>query len=101
MTVPRSGGPRVTTRAKDRYIVTSHLRDHFLTTVETARNTIGRTNNRISAQTARRRLRERGVWARRPYVGIVLLQRHRLQRLRLARQQLRRNRLIWWNIFFR
>ena len=97
---PRSGRPRVTTRAQDRYIVTSHLRDRFLTAVETARNTRGRTNNRISAQTVRRRLRERGLRARRPYVGIVLLQRHRLQRLRWARQQLRRNRLGWRNILF-
>ena len=66
---PRSGRPRVTTRAQDHYIVVSHLRDRFLTATQTAHNTPGRHNNRISAQTVRNRLRDRGLRAYRPFVG--------------------------------
>ena len=53
--------------------MTSYLRDRFLAAVETVRNTKGRSNNRISAQTVRRRLRERGLRARRPYLSILQL----------------------------
>ncbi|KAK3082687.1 hypothetical protein FSP39_002633 [Pinctada imbricata] len=73
----RSGRPRVTTAAQDRYIVTSHLRNRFLTFPSTAIGTPGRTNNRISANTVRRRLAEKGITARRPYKGIKFTQRHR------------------------
>ena len=58
---PRSGRPRETTRRQDRYILTSHLRDRFLSAPATAAVTPGRTNDRISAQTVRRRLAEAGI----------------------------------------
>ena len=45
---PRSGRPRVTTPAQDRYIRTSHLQDRMATT---ARVTPGMHNPSISAQT--------------------------------------------------
>ena len=68
---PRSGRPSVMSRHQDRYIRLTHLRDMFLVPVVTAANTRGIHNNRISAQTARNRLREAGLRARRPYIGPV------------------------------
>ena len=57
----RPGRERVTTRQQDRYIVLSHLRDRFRTSVETAQETVGTHNLRVSALTVRRRLQERGI----------------------------------------
>ena len=45
---PRSGRPRVTSRRQDRYMPLTHLRNRFLTAVETALVTSGTHNNRIS-----------------------------------------------------
>ena len=80
---PRSGQPRVTTPRQDRRIRMLHLRDRFRTATTTANETPGRANNRISAQTVRRRLREYGIRPYRPYIGLVLNDRRR------------RNRRIW------
>ena len=48
---PRSGRPRVTTPAQDRYIRISHLRDRYRMATTTARVTPGTHNPSISAQT--------------------------------------------------
>ena len=98
--LPRSGRPRVTSAAQDRYIRTSHLRQRFLPATVTAARTRGRTNNRISAQTVRNRLAEHGIRARRPYRGPVLSQRHRHARQTWARQHIRWNQNQWRNILF-
>ena len=90
--LPRRGRPCVTTRGQDRYIMNTHLRNRFQTATATAANTPGLHNNRISAQTVRNRLRENGLHARRPYVGCVLTQRQRQNRLNWARWIRRR-----WN----
>uniref|UniRef100_A0AAZ3PT11 Transposase Tc1-like domain-containing protein n=1 Tax=Oncorhynchus tshawytscha TaxID=74940 RepID=A0AAZ3PT11_ONCTS len=55
---PRSGRPRVTTPAQDRYIRTSHLRDRYRMATTTARVSLRTHNPSISAQTVRNRLRE-------------------------------------------
>ena len=75
--LPRSGRPRVTTRAQDRYILSQHLRNRFLPATVTAAVTPGTHNPRISAQTVRNRLAEDGLYGRRPYVGPVLTAVHR------------------------
>ena len=41
----RTEHPRVTNHGRDRYFVTSHLRDRLMTVVATARNTSGTHNN--------------------------------------------------------
>ena len=82
--LPRSGRPRVTTPAQDRYILNQHLRNRFLTATATAYVTPGTHNPRISAQTVRNRLAENNLRARRPYVGKVLTDRHRRDRLQWA-----------------
>ena len=78
---PRSGRPRVTSRRQDRTIRLAHLRNRQLTATETALNTVGTHNRQISPRTVRRRLREHGLQARRPYVGPPLTQARRLRRM--------------------
>ena len=51
----RSGKPRETTLRQNRYITLIHLRNRFVTAVDTARRTPGIRNNRISDQTVRNR----------------------------------------------
>jgi transposase len=65
---PRSGRPRVTTPAQDRYIRTSHLRDSYRMATTTARVTPGTHNPSITAQAVYSRLREAGLRASRPFV---------------------------------
>ena len=77
--VRRSRG-RVTTQVQDNRIRTRHLRNRRLPATRTAAVTIGSHNRPISAHTVIRRLRERGIRARRPYVGPVLTRRHRQAR---------------------
>ena len=78
--LPRSGRPRDTSRAQDRYILNQHLRDRFRTATATSAVVPGTHNNRISAQTVRNCLAESGLHGRRPYVGSVLSRRHRNNR---------------------
>ena len=77
---PRSGRPRITTAAQDRYIRVHHLRHRTTTATNTAGQVPGL--RRVSAQTIRNRLREAGLRARRPYVGPVLQRQHRRLRVR-------------------
>ena len=79
--VSRSRG-RVTTQVQDNRIRTRYLRNRRLPATRTAAVTIGSHNRPISAHTVIRRLRERGIRARRPYVGPVLTRRHRQARPR-------------------
>lgn len=98
--LPRSGRPRVTTPEQDRHIRTSHLRDRFLPATRTAAVTPGRTNNRISAQTVRNRLSERGLRPYRPYTGPMLTRRHRQVRTDWTRQHARWTQLQWYSVLF-
>ena len=78
---PRSGRPRVTSRRQDRTIRLAHLLNRHLTATETALNTVGMHNRQISPKTVGSRLREIGLRARRPYVGLPLTQASRLRRM--------------------
>ena len=80
---PRSGRPRVTTPAQDRFIRLQHLRDRFQTATTTAANIPGL--RRVSSQTIRNRLRSQGIFARRPVRRNILTQRHRAARLQWCR----------------
>lgn len=95
----RSGRPRVTTPAQDRYIRLRHLRNRFLSASSTARALPG--NHRISDQTVRNRLHESGLRAYRPLQGNVLTRRHRVARLQWATQHLRWSvRNNWRHVVF-
>ena len=98
--LPRSGRPRVTTPAQDRYILNQHLRNRFLTATATASVTPGTHNPRISAQTVRNHLAENNLRARRPYVGTVLTDRHRRNRLQWADRHTKWARQDWRTILF-
>lgn len=72
---PRSGRPRVTTPAQDRFIRLRHLRNRFLTASSTTTSVPGL--RRISDQTVRNRLRDAGIRSRRPARGPILTRQHR------------------------
>jgi hypothetical protein len=54
----RSGRPRETTLRQNIHITLNHLRNRFVTTVDTARRIPGIRNKRISDQIVRNRLRQ-------------------------------------------
>ena len=81
---PRSGRPRVTTPAQDRFIRLRHLRNRFLSAQSTVQALPG--NQRISRQTVRNRIHRAGLRAYRPYQGNVLTRRHRQARMLWANQ---------------
>ena len=70
---PRSGRPRVTTAADDRYIVLQHLHNRRLIAAATGRQ------YGIHPQAVRNRLRQnvQPICAYRPYFGQILIRRHR------------------------
>ena len=78
---PRSGRPRVTSRRQDKTIRLAHLRNRHLTATGPALNTVGTHNRQIYPKTVGSRLREIGLRARRPYVGLPLTQARRLRRM--------------------
>ena len=94
---PRSGRPRVTTRAEDNHIRLRHLRDRCHTATSTA-NTLFR--SRITAQTVRNRLRSVNLRPRRPYRGPVLRRNNRDLLLHWTRAYLRWNQRQWNNVIF-
>ena len=98
--LPRSGRPRVTTREDDRYIVLSHLRNRFLPASRTAATTRGLHGRMVNRMTIVRRLKERELRARRPFVGPILTPRHRRNRLRWARQRSRWTFRNWGSVLF-
>ena len=96
---PRSGRPRVTTPAQDRFIRLRHLRNRFLSAQSTVQALPG--NQRISRQTVRNRIHGAGLRAYRPYQGNVLTRRHRQARMLWAKQHQAwtlRNR--WRHVWF-
>ena len=76
----RSGRSRVTSQRQDRAIRLAHLRNRHFTATETAVNTVGSHNRRIHPKTVRNRLREFGLRARRPNVGLPLNRARRARR---------------------
>ncbi|GFR83354.1 transposable element Tc1 transposase [Elysia marginata] len=82
----RSGRPRCTTQRQDRNLVRNHMNNRFLSASASSRQTRGRNNQRISANTVRRHLSTSGIRARRPYIGPILIQRHRHQRTLWAQE---------------
>ena len=99
---PRSGRPRVTSQRQDRAIRLAHLRNRHLTATETAVNTVGSHNRRIHPKTVRNRLREIGLRARRPNVGLPLNRARRARRMAWVTAQAPRRFLMrqWRRVFF-
>ncbi|GFS00159.1 transposable element Tcb2 transposase [Elysia marginata] len=83
---PRSGRPRCTTQRQERNLVRNHMNNRFLSASALSRQTRGKKNQRISANTVRRRLSTSGIRPRRAYIGPILTQRHRHQRTLWAQE---------------
>ena len=94
---PRSGRPRVTTPAEDRYIRTIHLRNRFVTATSTAATALG---HPVSRRTVIRRLRMAGIRAFRPFRGMALTLLHRQRRIQWARTVRRWQRRDWERVMF-
>lgn len=97
---PRPGRERVTSAATDRHIVLQHLRDRFRTAVQTAAETPGRRQPRISSNTVRRRLRAANLSARKAKVGMVLTPIRRRNRLLWARRHFQWTQAHWRSVLF-
>ena len=69
---PRRGRQRITTPRQDRAIYLAHLCNRHVTATETALTTVGNHNHHIHPKTVRKRLREFGLRARRPYIDFPL-----------------------------
>ena len=95
----RSGRPRSTLQAQDRFLRTSALRSRSVS-AEQLRERLSRTGTRASVPTVRNRLHSAGLRARQPYVGVLLSQRHRQGRLALTRQHRRWTYQQWATVLF-
>ncbi|GFT48916.1 transposable element Tc1 transposase [Trichonephila clavipes] len=75
----RHGGGRVrsTTPKEDRYIVLSAKRNWRTTAQQVANQFLAASGKQISQKTVARRLREGGLYARRPVVCVPLTRQHR------------------------
>ena len=97
---PRSG--RVTSQRQDRAIRLAHLRNRHLTATETAVNTVGSHNRPIHPKIVRNRLREFGLRARRPNVGLPLSRARSARRMAWVTAQAPRRFPMrqWRRVFF-
>ena len=95
----RSGRPRSTSQAQDRFLRTSALRSRSVS-AEQLRERLSRTGTRVSVQTVRNRLHSVGLRARRPYVGVPLSQRQRQARQAWIRQHRRWTNQQWATVLF-
>ncbi|GFX48802.1 transposable element Tc1 transposase [Trichonephila clavipes] len=84
----RHGGGRVksTTPAEDRYIVLSAKRNRRTTAQQVANQFLAASGKQIFRKTVARRLREEGLYARRPVVCVPLTRQHRTDRLQWYRE---------------
>ena len=97
---PRSGRPRETTAADDRWIRLQHLRHRTRFATTTALDTLGRRNIPVCANTVRRRLMAAGLSSRRPFKGPVLTAIHRANRLRWCQEHLGWTQQMWSRVLF-
>ena len=92
----------MTSQRQDRTIRLAHLRNRHLTATETAVNTVGSHNRRIHPKTVRNRLREFGLRALRPNVGLPLNRARRARRMAWVTAQAPRRFPMrqWRRVFF-
>ena len=95
----RSGRPRSTSQAQDRFLHMSALRSRSVSTEQLCES-ISRTGTRVSVQTVRNRLHSAGLRARQLYVGVPLSQRHGQARLAWTRQHCRWTNQQWATVLF-
>ncbi|GFU13885.1 transposable element Tcb2 transposase [Trichonephila clavipes] len=98
----RHGGGRVrsTTPAEDRYIVLSAKRNRRTTAQQVANQFLAASGKQISRKTVARRLREGGLYARRPVVCVPLTRQHRTARLQWCREHRNWTEQDWACVLF-
>jgi len=78
---PRSGRPKKTSAADDRYIVVTSRRNRFMSAPKLTEQFHATSGIRVSTQTVRNRIHKRDSRGRRPYKGIILTTNHARARL--------------------
>lgn len=81
-----TGRARCTTAREDRYMVSTILRNRFLTAVDVRNHHVRAGGNNLSTDTVRRRLAEANLKPLRPANGPKLERHHRQSRLRYCRE---------------
>ncbi|KAJ8883988.1 hypothetical protein PR048_015844 [Dryococelus australis] len=98
---PRSGCPRVTTPAQDRYMRINTPRNNNSSTASEIRYRLRAASGvQLSDQTVRNRLREGGLRARRPMRRPYRNRQHRQNRLQWARDHQKRTAGVWSHVLF-
>ncbi|GFS62646.1 transposable element Tcb2 transposase [Trichonephila clavipes] len=97
---PGAGRPRATTSTDDRYIQLTAHRNRTENSTQLQRQLLLATGRRVSSQTVRNRLREGGLYARRPMVCIPLTPRHRATRRRWAAEHRDWEQHDWSQVLF-
>ncbi|GFR84624.1 transposable element Tcb1 transposase [Elysia marginata] len=76
------------------------MNNRFLSASASSRQTRGRNNQRISANTVRRCLSTSGLYARHPYTGPIMTQHHGYQRTLLAQEHAPWDHIQWQSVVF-
>ncbi|GFW82161.1 transposable element Tcb2 transposase [Trichonephila clavipes] len=97
---PGAGRPRATTSSYDRYIQLTARRNRTENATQLQRQFLLATGRRVSSQTARNRLHEGGLYARRPMVCIPLTPHHRAARRRWAAEHRDWEQHDWSQVLF-
>ncbi|GFX70288.1 transposable element Tcb2 transposase [Trichonephila clavipes] len=94
------GSVRSTTPAEDRYIVLSAKRNRRTTAQQVANHFLAASGKQISRKTVARRLRGRGLYARRPVECVPLTRQHRTARLQWCREHHNWTKQDWTCVLF-
>ncbi|GFV65203.1 transposable element Tcb2 transposase [Trichonephila clavipes] len=97
---PGAGRPRATKSSYDRYIQLTARRNRTENATQLQRQFLLATGRRVSSQTARNRLHEGGLYARRPMVCIPLTPHHRAARRRWAAEHRDCEQHDWSQVLF-
>lgn len=97
---PVQGRPRSTSRVDDRFLALSTVRRRTTTSTELQALIRQVRDVHISSRTVRRRLGEANLNSRRPVSGPLLTARHKLARLRFARDHVNWNVNDWKKVLF-
>lgn len=97
---PGSRRPRCTSARDDCFLMLQILRERHLTAVQARNRLIEVRQVHVSENTARRRLKEDGLTARRPATGPELYPQHRRARLQFAQQHHHWTQVEWSRVLF-
>ncbi|GFT06453.1 transposable element Tcb2 transposase [Trichonephila clavipes] len=97
---PGAGRPRATTSSYDRYIQLTARRNRTENATQLQRQLLLVTGRKVSSQTARNRLHEGGLYARRPMVCIPMTPHHRAARRRWAAEHRDWEQHDWSQVLF-